>query len=70
MKDGEFIDYYPSGEILSKCWYLGGEFHGEVIYYFTFGGIFSKSYYIDGNRVTELKWLSYNRNLKFELIGL
>jgi len=68
MKDGESIGYYKSGEISSKINYLGGKYHGECIYYFTSGEISRKSYYICGEFVTELEWISYNRNNKLELL--
>ena len=70
MKDGEHIRYYENGEILSKCRYLDGERHGEYISYFTSGDIWSKSYHINGKFVSESEWLSYNRNIKLELLGL
>jgi len=94
MIDGEYIEYYLSGEIKYKCFYLDGKLHGESIYYFKSGDIASisnylcgdthgeciyyhasgkiylKSLYIYSKGVTELEWLSYNRNIKLELIGL
>ena len=70
MKDGEHIDYYVSGEILSKCFILEGNLHGLYIHYYTSGDICSTYYHINGNLVTELEWLSYNRNIKLELILL
>jgi len=94
MKDVEDIKYYKTGEILSKCNYLGGKRHGEYthyfisgeisykysyldgklhgkcIYYNESGEITSKSYYINGKFVSEFGWISYNRNIKLELLGL
>jgi len=70
MKDGEHIEYYLSGEIKYKYFYLDGKLHGESIYYFKSGKIYLKSLYIYGDDVTELEWLCYNRNLKLELLGL
>jgi len=70
MTDGEHINYYETGEILSKCWCLDGNRHGESIIYFKTGEIESKCYYINDNLITELEWLGYNRNLKLELLGL
>jgi len=94
MKDGEHIEYYLSGEILSKSWYLDGKRSGDCIYYFRSGVIESKCNYLDGKlngeyifyyisveisgkryyindiKVTESQWISYNRNLKLELLGL
>jgi len=67
---GEFINYFTSGEVSYKCWYIDGKYHGEFISYYENGDITSKHYYIYGNLVIELKWLSYNRNIKFELLGL
>jgi len=69
-KHGEYINYYRCGLISIKCWYLGGGLHGECIHYFTNGELNYKSYYINGVDVTKLEWISYNRNLKLELIGL
>jgi len=40
------------------------------IRYYKTGEISYKYYYIYGKRFTELEWICYNRNLKFELIGL
>jgi len=70
MRDGEHIEYYDSGEIQSKCFYLGGEKLCESINYYLSGVIFYKSYYIYGKSVSELEWISYNRNIKLELLGL
>ena len=70
MKHVEQIGYYKSDEISYKCNYLDGKIHGEFIKYYHNGEISYNYYYIYNNYVTELKWLSYNRNLKLELIGL
>jgi len=70
MKDGEHIEYYSDGEINYKCNYLDGKRHGESITYFRSGEISSKYYYIYDNLVIKLEWLSYNRNLTLELLGL
>jgi len=94
VKDGEHIDYYTSGEILCKYWYLDGKlngvyieyylsgevefncnfkdgkYHGESIFYYESGEINYKSYHIDHRSSTELEWFVYNRNSKFELLGL
>jgi len=93
MIEGEHIDYYKSGEILSKSWHLDGKLNGESIRYYESGELGSKINYLDGNlhgesisylisgkivkyyyiygkSVTELEWLSYDRNIKLELIGL
>jgi len=67
---GEYIDYYLSGEILSKSMYLDGERHGEYIRYYKSGEITYKYYYIYGKSVTKLDCISYNRNIKLELLGL
>jgi len=67
---GEHIDYYSGGDIKCKCNYKDGKYHGECIYYYPGGEIFYKSCYIDGKGVIELEWISYNRNIKLELILL
>jgi len=69
-RHGEFINYYISGEISSKCNYLGDNRHGESTFYGRSGDILTIWYYIDGKSITELEWLSYNRNLKLEFLGL
>jgi len=69
-RNGEFIDYYKSGEISSSRNYLDDNLHGELIYYYESGDISSKFYHINGKSVTEFEWLSYNRNIKLELLGL
>jgi len=69
-RDGEYIGYYSSGEISYKMNYIDGKRHGGYIRYFKDGEINYKSYYINDNYVTELVWLSYNRNLTLELLGL
>jgi len=66
----EYIGYYMNGDILYKCNYLHGKLHGEFIEYYENSEIISKSYYINNELVTYSEWLSYNRNLKFKLIGL
>jgi len=48
MKDGEYIEYYDSGEIYYRCFYLGGERHGESIYYYISGEIGTKCNFIGG----------------------
>ena len=70
MNNGEHIEYYSDGEIRYRCNYLGVNRHGEFINYFTSGEISSKYYYIYDNLVIKLEWLSYNRNLTLELLGL
>ena len=70
MKDGEHIEYYDIGDISSKCNYKDGEKHGEYIGYCPSGEIRYKYYYINGKKVNELFWISYNRNIKLELLGL
>ena len=67
---GESINYFMSGLISSKCNFIYGEFNGECIYYFLSGELNYKSYYIYDKAVTELEWISYNRNIKLELLGL
>jgi len=67
---GECIYYFISGEILSKRNFIDGELHGECIKYYSSGEISYKCNYVNGSYVTELEWLSYNRNLKLELLGL
>ena len=69
-RHGECISYYKSGEISYKINYIDGNRNGESIYYFISGEIYSKYYHIDGEFVSELGWICYNRNLKFELLGL
>jgi len=44
--------------------------HGEYIQYLLTGEMWSKINYINGEFVTELEWISYNRNIKLELLGL
>jgi len=68
--NGEFIKYYDTGGIYSKYNWLGGKKHGEHIEYYKSGDIWYKSYYIYGKFITELDWISYNRNIKLELLGL
>jgi len=70
MKDGEHIGYYSSGLISSVRNYLDGKLNGEYINYYSSGEISYKCNYVNGSYVTELEWLSYNRNLKLELLGL
>ena len=70
MKDGEQIGYFNSGEILSNRNYIDGNRHGEYTNYFIDGEINYKYYHINGKMVTELEWLSYNRNLTLQLLGL
>jgi len=70
MKDGEHIEYYKSGVIRSKKYYIDYKYHGEFIYYYRSGEVECKCYHINGDDVTKLVWISYNRNLKLELIGL
>jgi len=67
---GECIYYFISGEILSKRNFIDGELHGECISYYESVEISSKSYYINDKFVSEFEWISYNRNIKLELIGL
>jgi len=67
---GEFITYFKTGEISYKCNYLYGKRQGEYIIYYESGKIRSKYYFIDDKVVTELEWISYNRNIKLELLGL
>jgi len=50
--------------------YLDGKRQGEHIDYYLSGEIKYKCSYINDNLVSELDWISYNRNLKFELLGL
>jgi len=64
------ICYFRSGEISYKMNYIDGDLHGEYIRYFKDGEIYYKSNYLGGKPVTELEWLSYNRNIKLELILL
>jgi len=54
----------------SKCNYKDGEKHGEYIGYCPSVEIRYKYYYINGKKVNELFWISYNRNIKLELLGL
>ena len=49
MKDGENIGYYDSGEMRSKCNYLGGKLHGDHIAYLISGVISIKCNYLDDN---------------------
>ena len=70
MTDVEHIEYYENGDISYKCSYLEGKKSGETINYFTSGEIWFKSYFINGERVAELEWLCYTRNLTLELLGL
>jgi len=69
---GEFISYFISGEIYCKCNYLGGKRNGESIRYFDDRENVElyKKYYISGRLVTKLEWISYDRNIKLESIGL
>jgi len=70
MKEGENIDYYLSGDILSKCFILEGSLHGLYIHYYESGDICSTHYHINGKLVTKFEWISYTRNIKLELLGL
>jgi len=67
---GEYICYYISGEISYKINYIDGKKNGECISYYESVEISSKSYYINDKFVSEFEWISYNRNIKLELIGL
>jgi len=68
--NGESIYYYTSGDISSKSYYKDGELHGESFFYNQSGDISHKYYYINDKFVTELEWISYNRSIKLELLGL
>jgi len=50
--------------------YIDGYLHGEYTCYYYSGEISYKSYYIYGKFVSEFEWISYNRNLTLELLGL
>jgi len=47
MKDGEHIEYYPSGEVYSKRNYLNGHLNGKYIRFLENGEITSKCNYLD-----------------------
>jgi len=68
--NGENIYYYESGKIYSKCFYIDGDLNCEYISYFKDGELWSKRYFINNIHVTKLEWISYNRNIKLELLGL
>jgi len=53
-----------------KLFVISGKLHGESIGYYENGKLYYKSYYINGDYVSELNWISYNRNLKLDLLGL
>jgi len=67
---GESIYYFPCGEISSSRNYLDDNLHGELTRYNINGVVLYKCWYLYGESVTELEWLSYDRNIKLELIGL
>jgi len=69
-KNGEYIEYYMTGEIDFIETYSNGKMNGTSISYYISGEIYSIYYYIDNNRVSDEEWLSYNRNLILESIGL
>jgi len=48
MRDGGHIDYYLSGEINFKCFYLDGKLPDEFISYYISGEIKCKYNYLDG----------------------
>jgi len=70
MKDGEFIDYYPSGEISCSRYFVDSKLNGVCIVYYESGDICSTHYHINGKLVTKFEWISYTRNIKLELLGL
>jgi len=67
---GESFIYYKNGNISYKCNYIDDEVHGEAIYYFISGEVECKYYYICGKGVSYFECISYNRNLKFNLLVL
>ena len=67
---GEFIKYYHNGEIQSHRNFTYNKLYGKSIHYNESGVIWTEYYYINGKSVTKLKWISYNRNKKLELLGL
>jgi len=69
-RHGEHIGYYLSGEISHNCNHIGDILHGEFIFYYRSGEISYVWYYIYSECVSELEWISYNRNLKLEFLGL
>jgi len=70
INNGECIYYYETGEISSIINYKDGRKNGESINYFKSGLILFMKYYINNIKVSEFEWVSYNRNLKLELLGL
>jgi len=69
-RHGESIKYFSSGDISYTMNYIDDNLHGESIIYYKVSEIFYKYYYIYDKVVTELGWISYDRNIKFELLGL
>jgi antitoxin component YwqK of YwqJK toxin-antitoxin module len=58
--DGEFILYYPNGNIMERGIVKNGLRNGEYINYYEFGQIKNKSFYING--VLNNDWVDYYSN--------
>jgi antitoxin component YwqK of YwqJK toxin-antitoxin module len=48
VKNGEHVQFYPSGQIMSRTHYSAGEIHGQMVEYSEEGKVMSVSRYIRG----------------------
>ena len=65
--NGEFINYYPSGQLKNKQKYVNGQQIGESINYFENGQIESKSFFVKGKYHGESVGYHENGTLRYRM---
>ena len=63
IREGNWLFYYDSGQLLLKGYYINGKKNGEEITYYENGAILSKGEYKDDKRVLPT-WKIYDENGK------
>jgi antitoxin component YwqK of YwqJK toxin-antitoxin module len=63
IREGNWLFYYDSGQLLLKGYYINGKKNGEEITYYENGTILSKGEYKDDKRVLPT-WKIYDVNGK------
>ena len=61
IREGNWLFYYESGQLLLKAHYINGSKSGEEITYYENGALLSKGEYLDGKRVLPT-WKIYDES--------
>src|ERR1700722_18483493 len=62
QKNGQFLLFYPKGQVKMESYYLQGQLHGPSTFFSEKGDLLAKSWFVEGKQQGKVQWFYLNGN--------